>query len=90
MYETWHLAAAYVVGTAAGLMVFKTYVKESIIENVLDNLVAQGYVKSYEDHEGKIHFMTIEEIERESELLDQLMNRIDEWEEKNNDKDDTP
>jgi DNA-binding MarR family transcriptional regulator len=90
MYETWHLAAAYVGGTAAGLMVFKTYVKESIIENVLDSLVDQGYVKSYTDAEGTIQFMKVVEIERETEILNELMNRIDEYEEGKNEKDDTP
>jgi len=91
MYELWHLLTAYFVGTTAGVILFKTYVKESIIVSVLDNLVDQGFVKSFVDDQGTIQFMTIQEIEQESEILARVMNQIDEYEKEreNNEKDDT-
>ena len=81
MYEMWHMLAAYFVGTTAGVILFKTYVKEQIIVATLDNLVDQGLVKSYTDHEGLIQFMRIEDIEAEARVR-QLIREAEELEEK--------
>ena len=83
MYETWHLAAAYVVGTAAGIGIFRQWVKEKIITMTIDSLVDQEYVRSYTDKEGTIHLHKWHEID---DILDQIeMIRKEE-----NEKDDTP
>lgn len=68
MYEMWQLIAAYFVGTTAGVILFKTYVKEQIIVATLDNLVDQGFVKSFKDQEGLIQFMRVEDIEAEARV----------------------
>jgi len=87
----WHILAAYFVGTAAGVILFKTYVKEQIIVATLDNLVEGGFVKSYKDHEGLIQFMRIEDIEEMERSLCRVEELIREAERKEeNEKDDTP
>ena len=82
MYETWHLATAYVVGTAAGIGIFRWYIKEGIINATIDSLVEQEYVRSYEDASGITHLYKWHELE---DILDQLK-EIEEEDE----KDDTP
>lgn len=84
MYETWHIAAAYAAGTAAGIGIFHQWVKEKIITMTIDSLVEQEYVRSYEDRDGIIHLHKWHE-------LDDIIDRIKEQqEEENDDQDDTP
>ena len=52
MYELWHIGAAYVVGTAVGIVIFRQAIKEHLIVQALDTLVEQDYVRSYVDDEG--------------------------------------
>jgi hypothetical protein len=47
-----HLAAAYVIGTAAGLWLFREVIKEKIVTATLDTLVEQGYLFSWLDSDG--------------------------------------
>ena len=63
MYETWHLATAYVAGTAAGIGIFRYWVKEQIISATIDSLVEQEYVRSYEDEHGITHLYKWHELE---------------------------
>ena len=95
MYETWHVATAYVAGTAAGIGIFRWWIKERIITATIDSLVEQEYVRSYEDEQGITHLYKWHE-------LDDIMDRIrvvhhydgehhdDAPEEEENEKDDTP
>jgi hypothetical protein len=62
----------YVVGTLFGYMAFKNMNRESIITTTLDTLIADDYVRSWEDEEGKIHLYkwyetSIEEEENEKD-----------------------
>ena len=87
MYETWHVIAAYAAGTAAGIGIFHTWVKERIITMTIDSLVDQEYVRSYEDADGVIHLHKWHEFDDIIEILEE---RINEREEQNYEKDDTP
>ena len=58
-----HVAAAYVIGTAAGLWLFRTWVKESIVTATLDSLVEQGYLFSWLDEDGVTQITKWSEIE---------------------------
>ena len=80
MYETWHLAIAYGVGTAAGIGIFHQWVKEKIITMTIDSLVEQEYVRSYEDDDGTIHLHKWHDFE---DIVEELERELDE-------KDDTP
>jgi len=93
------LAAAYVIGTAAGLWLFKNWVSEKIVTATLDTLIRDGYLYSWVDDEGitqltkwsdiyktemeVIEEMTPEEIER---IVDELI----EEDKRRNETDDTP
>jgi hypothetical protein len=81
MYETWHLATAYIVGTAAGIGIFQWWVKERIITMTIDSLVEQEYVRSYEDADGTIHLHKWHDIE---DIIEQILA------EKEHETDDTP
>jgi hypothetical protein len=81
MYELWHLATAYIVGTAAGIGIFRWVVKESIITATIDSLVEQEYVRSYEDADGIIHLRQWHDLE---DILEQIQA------EKEYETDDTP
>jgi hypothetical protein len=86
MYETWHLATAYIVGTTAGMAIFHQWVKEKIITRTIDTLVDQEYVRSYEDESGNIHLYKWHDF---ADLLDaDLMEQMEK--ELNNENDDTP
>ena len=94
MYETagfglGHLAAAYVVGTAAGLWVFRSWVKEGIITATLDSLITQGYLRSYEDHEGITQLLKPEEMSPEEidETIGRILERLEN--ERDDEEDDT-
>lgn len=79
MYETWHLATAYVIGTAVGIGIFHQWVREKIITMTIDSLVDQEYVRSYTDENGIIHLHKWHDLE---DILDRL-------EESENEEDDT-
>ena len=74
MYDLLDVAIAYVVGTAAGLWVFRRSIREEIVTRALDTLVEQDYVRSYVDEEGITQLYkwyeledVIAEIQREKE-----------------------
>ena len=69
MYETWHLATAYVVGTAAGIGIFRHWIKERIIAITIDSLVEQEYVRAYEDEEGTLYLYKWHDLE---DMLDMI------------------
>jgi len=48
----WHVVTAYLVGTAAGLGIFRHWIKTNLVMNALDNLIDQDYIRSYVDEEG--------------------------------------
>jgi hypothetical protein len=52
MYELYHLAAAYVIGSAAALWLFRKWTQERIVTATLDTLIEQGYLLSYQDEDG--------------------------------------
>ena len=87
MYETWHIVVAYAAGTAAGIGIFRQWVKERIITMTIDSLVDQEYVRSYEDEEGIIHLHKWHDID---DILEQIrMIKLDDLEE-DDEENDTP
>ena len=102
MFELSHLAAAYVVGSAAALYLFNHWVKEKIITATIDTLVKDGYLYSQTDAHGVMHLTKWYEIEAtEEEAWDELdrltpeevtaiLEKLIEEETKRNEKDDTP
>jgi hypothetical protein len=87
MYETWHLATAYVVGTAAGIGIFRWWIREQIVTMTIDTLVDQEYVRSYEDEQGITQLYKWHEID---EIIDRIRVVTEESLEEQNEKDDTP
>jgi hypothetical protein len=80
MYEAWHVATAYVVGTAAGIGIFRWWIKERIITMTIDTLVEEEYVRSYEDEHGITHLHKWHDI-------DDILERIRIVHEEENDDD---
>ena len=70
MYELWHLGLAYVAGTAAGLGIFREWIKTGLVTRALDNLVEQDYIRSYVDSEGVTQLYKWYELE--GDLLEQI------------------
>lgn len=62
MYETWHLGAAYVVGTAAGIGIFREWIKEKIITATIDSLATQGYLHATEGPDGMVMLTKVDEV----------------------------
>jgi hypothetical protein len=52
MFEIYHLAAAYAIGSAAALWLFRRWTQERIVTATIDTLIEEGYVISYVDDEG--------------------------------------
>ena len=53
----------YVAGTAAGLLLFRTYVKERIVSGTVDMLLAENYLCGEVDDDGVMQLTKIEDIE---------------------------
>ena len=53
----------YVAGTAAGLLLFRTYVKERIVSGTVDMLLAEDYLHGEVDDDGVMQLTKIEDIE---------------------------
>jgi len=81
MYEMWHIIAAYTIGTAAGIWIFREWAQEKIITATIDTLIRDEYVRSFEDEEGITHLYKWHE-------LDDIIEQIKEAQE--HDEDDTP
>ena len=72
-----HVAAAYVIGTAAGLWLFRSWVKESIVTATLDSLVEQGYLFSWLDEDGVTQITKWSEIEAMADKVTERARRDD-------------
>ena len=83
MYETWHIIAAYAAGTAAGIGIFRHWVKERIITMTIDSLVDQEYVRSYQADDGTIHLHKWHDLE-------DILEQIKESREEDDETDDAP
>lgn len=97
MFELAHLAAAYAIGTAAGLWIFRTWIKEGIITATIDTLIEQGYLISYVDDDGITQLNKWNDVDaidkmEPNEIMEILEELIKEEEEanKHEDEDDTP
>ena len=73
MYELWHIGAAYVIGTAAGIGIFRHMVREDLVSRAIDTLVENDYVRTYQDPSGITHLYKWYEIE---DLLEDAKIRI--------------
>ena len=102
MFELVHLAAAYVIGSAAAVWIFRTWVQERVVTATLDTLIEQGYLISYVDEEGITQLSRwgdMEEIEKSMlDIIDEMdpadvgkiLEEIVEEEKLRNEEDDTP
>ena len=78
------MIVCYVAGTAAGLLLFRTYVKERIVSGTVDMLLAEDYLHGEVDDDGVIQLTKIEDIEPRGispELWSQLEAALKEMEE---------
>ena len=73
MYELWHIGAAYVVGTAAGIGIFRHMVREDLVSRAIDTLVENDYVRTYQDRDGITHLYKWYELD---DLLEDAKIRI--------------
>ena len=71
MSEYADVLVSYMIGTGAGIFLFKRYVQEAIIQRTIDMLVQEDYVRSYRSDDGEIHLHKWYD-------LDDLMERVDE------------
>ena len=73
MFELGHLAAAYVIGTAAGLALFHTWIKEKVVTKTLDSLIEQGYLFSWIDDDGITQLSKWGDIEKSTlDIIDEM------------------
>ena len=86
MYEIWHLGAAYVIGTAAGIGIFRAWIQERVITATIDTLIRDEYVRSFEDENGITHLYKWHELD---DIIEEIKNQQQVWEEES-EKDDTP
>jgi len=82
MYELWHIGLAYVIGTAAGIGIFRGWIQERIITATIDTLIRDEYIRSFEDEQGITHLHKWYEF-------DDIIERIQE-EQREHEEDDTP
>jgi hypothetical protein len=57
------MMVCYVSGTAAGLLLFRTFVKERIVSGTVDMLLEEKYLCGEVDADGVMHLTKIEDIE---------------------------
>ena len=73
----------YVVGTIVGIVLFRLYVKESIITATLDMLIQEEYVRSYVDDEGITQLYKWHELDQQQlwetleEMIEEIRNETD-------------
>ena len=87
MYEMWHMIVAYAAGTAAGIWIFRQWTQERIITATIDTLIADEYVRSYEDKEGLTHLYKWHELE---DIMEELSRQYETQEDDDEKDDDTP
>jgi len=73
MYE---VALGYMVGSAASLLLFRTWIKERIVSVTLDMLISEDFVRSYEDEDGITQLYRIDELPGRDEISPELWERI--------------
>jgi len=73
MYELWHIGAAYVVGTAAGIGIFRHVIREDLVSRAIDTLVDNDYVRTYRDDSGITHLYKWYELD---DLLEDAKIRV--------------
>ena len=99
MFELVHLAAAYVIGSAASMWLFHKWSQERIVTATLDTLIEQGYLLSFIDKDGvtqlnrwsdlgKTDMEIIEEMSPEE--IEAILEDLIEEERLKNEEDDTP
>lgn len=92
---------SYIVGSVAGIWLFKRLATEHTIAATLDNLVEEGYIRTRVDKDGitqlykyderpdvKISFEDVEDLMNMDE--DELARRIEEVLEEDDDEEDEP
>ena len=93
MYE---VALGYIVGSAASLLLFRTWIKERIVSGTLDMLIAEDYVRSYIDRDGVTQLSKLDEDimsqEISPEMWDAFEKALNELKEEveDSEEDDTP
>ena len=55
MSEYVEILVSYLIGTGAGLFLFKRYVQQGIIERTIDKLIEEEYIRSFRGDDGEIH-----------------------------------
>lgn len=65
-----HLAAAYVIGSAAALWLFRKWVEERIVTATLDTLIRDGYLYSWIDDHGITQLTKVRDVLMEKSELD--------------------
>ena len=93
MYE---VALGYIVGSAASLLLFRTWIKERIVSGTLDMLIAEDYIRSYIDRDGVTQLSKLDEdiVSQEIspemwEVFEKALNELKE-EVEDSEEDDTP
>ena len=86
MYDLWHVGLAYVIGTAAGIGIFRAWIQERVITATIDTLIRDEYVRSFEDEEGITHLYKWHDLD---DIIQELKNQQQLWEE-DSEEDDTP
>ena len=77
------MVVCYVAGTAAGLLLFRTFVKERIVSGTVDMLLAENYLRGELDDDGVMQLTKIEDIKPRGvspELWNQLEAALKEME----------
>jgi hypothetical protein len=69
MSEYADVLVSYLVGTGAGLYLFKRYVQEGIIQRTIDMLVQEDYVRSYVGDDGELHLHKWYELDDVIEVI---------------------
>jgi len=93
MYE---VALGYMVGSAASLLLFRTWIKERIVEGTLDMLIQEDYVRSWIDDDGVVQLSKLDEDIMDREISDEVWEKfeqaLNELKEENeeSEEDDTP
>jgi len=93
MYE---VAIGYMVGSAASLLLFRTWIKERIVSGTLDMLINEDYIRSFIDDDGVTQLAKLDEdiVDREisPEVWEQFERALNELKEETeeSEEDDTP
>jgi len=93
MYE---VALGYMVGSAASLLLFRTWIKERIVEGTLDMLINEDYIRSFIDDDGVVQLSKLDEDIMDREISDEVWEKfeqaLNELKEENEEReeDDTP